>query len=337
MVELDGAVLNFHDGVLAVGQIGLLVQDLGHAPGGGHRHRDHNKDHREHHQAHEDVHAVAQHTHQVAGGKGRCAGADDELCADPGDDQDAAVHGQLHERGVPGQNHFRTHQQAADVLAGFLELLALELLTHIGLDHADGGDVLLHALVQVIVLAESLAKILGGTGHDEHQCASQQNDGDQVNVGQLAVDGVGHDERHNHAGGCADGHTQQHLVGILNVRHISGHTGDKARSGVFVNVGKAESLDVFKHRTAQVAGKAGGRMGTADRTQDAEQQAEQRSHDHLSADGVDDLHIARRDAVVNDGGHELRDDHFHDDFRNHKQRRQHRDEPNALGFTSECF
>ena len=60
--------------------------------------------------------------------------------------------------GVPGQNHFRTHQQAADVLAGFLELLALELLTHIGLDHADGGDVLLHALVQVIVLAESLAK-----------------------------------------------------------------------------------------------------------------------------------------------------------------------------------
>ena len=48
---------------------------------------------------------------------------------------------------------------------------------------------------------------------------------------------------------------------------------------IFVNVGKAESLDVFKHRTTQVAGKAGGCMGTADRTQDAEQQAEQRSHD----------------------------------------------------------
>lgn len=59
-------------------------------------------------------------------------------------------------------------------------------------------------------------------------------------------------------------------------------------------------------------------------------------HD-LCADGVDDLHIARRDAVVNDGGHQLRDDHFHDDLRDHKDRRQHGDQAEALGFTSECF
>ena len=59
--------------------------------------------------------------------------------------------------------------------------------------------------------------------------------------------------------------------------------------------------------------------------------------DHLCADGVDDLHIARRDAVVNDGGHQLRDDHFHDDLRDHKDRRQHGDQAEALGFTSECF
>ena len=51
----------------------------------------------------------------------------------------------------------------------------------------------------------------------------------------------------------------------------------------------------------------------------------------------DDLHIARRDAVVNDGGHQLRDDHFHDDLRDHKDRRQHGDQAEALGFTSECF
>ena len=68
-----------------------------------------------------------------------------------------------------------------------------------------------------------------------------------------------------------------------------------------------------------------------------EQQAEQRRDDHLCADGVDDLHIARRDAVVNDGGHQLRDDHFHDDLRDHKDRRQHGDQAEALGFTSECF
>ena len=71
--------------------------------------------------------------------------------------------------------------------------------------------------------------------------------------------------------------------------------------------------------------------------QRTEQQPEQRRHKHLCTDGVDDLHIARRNAVINDGGHELRDDHFHDDFHNHKDGRQHGDQTKALGFTSKCF
>ena len=69
----------------------------------------------------------------------------------------------------------------------------------------------------------------------------------------------------------------------------------------------------------------------------AAEQAEQRRHDHLCADRVDDLHIARRNAVVNDGCHQPRDDHFHDDFRDHKDRRQHGYQPKAFCFASECF
>ena len=78
-------------------------------------------------------------------------------------------------------------------------------------------------------------------------------------------------------------------------------------------------------------------MGAKHGTQNAKQQAKQRCNDHLGTNDVDDLHIARRDAVVNDGGHHLRDDHFHDDLRDHKDRRQHGNQAEALGFTSECF
>ena len=337
VVELDGAVPDLHNGVLTVRQVGLLVQHLGHALGGGCRHRDHDEHHGQHHQAHKDVHAVAQHAHQVAGGEGRCAGADDKLGTDPGDEQDAAVDGQLHERGVPGQDQLGTHQQIAHILAGLAELLALKLLAHIGLDNADGGDILLHALVQVVVLAECLAEVLGGAAHNKGERTAQQDDGDQIDVCQPTVDRVGHDQRHDHAGGRTHRHAQQHLVGVLDVGDVGGHAGDQARGGVLVNVGKAEGLDVAEHAAAQVAGKARGRVGAGHRAQNAEQQAEQRRDDHLCADGVDDLHIARRDAVVNDGGHQLRDDHFHDDLRDHKDRRQHGDQAEALGFTSECF
>jgi len=260
MIELDRAVLDLHNRVLTILEVGLLVQNLSHTPCGGHRHRDHNKDHREHHQAHQDVHAVAQHAHQIAGGKDGRAGADNELCAQPGDQQDAAVNGQLHERGVPRKDHLGAHKQAADILAGLFELFALKILADIGLDHTDGGDILLHALVQVVIFAECLAEIFGGAAHDKDERAAQQDNSDQIDACQLTIDGEGHDQRHDHAGRRTDRHAQQHLVGVLDIRHIGGHAGDKARRGVFVDVGKAEGLDVAEHRAAQVAGKAGGRM-----------------------------------------------------------------------------
>ena len=337
MVELDRTVLDVHDGVFAVGQVRLLIQDLGYTFGGSGGHGDHDKHHREHHQAHQDVHAVAQHAHQVTGGEGGGAGADDEPCAHPADEQDAAVDGQLHEGGVPGDDKFSAHQQVAHVLAGLAELLALELFPHVGFDHADCRNILLHALVQVIVLAESLGEIAGGVRHDIHQHAAQQDDRDQVNVSQLAVDGVGHDQRHDHAGRRTDGHAQQHLIGVLDVGNVGGHTGDQTGGRVFIDVGKAEGLDIFKHAAAQIAGKTGGGMGAKHGTQNAKQQTKQRCNDHLGTNDVDDLHIAGGDAIVNDGSHQFGDDHLHDNLADHKDRRQDRDQAESLCLTSECF
>ena len=141
-----------------------------------------------------------------------------------------------------------------------MKFSCLIIFAHIRFDHADGGNIFLHALVQVVIFAEGLAEVLGGAAHDKDERAAQQDNCDQIDACQLTIDGKGHDQRHDHAGRRTDRHAQQHLVGVLDIRHIGGHAGDKARRGVFVNVGKAEGLDVAEHRAAQVAGKAGGRM-----------------------------------------------------------------------------
>ena len=174
-------------------------------------------------------------------------------------------------------------------------------------------------------------------GHDVHEHAAQRYNGHQVDRGQLAVDRKGHDHGDDHAGRRADRHAQDHLVGVLDVGHVGGHAGDKTGRGVFVDVGKAEGLDVAEHRLAQVAGQAGGRLGAEHRAAHAEGQAHERGDDHPAACRIDVLHVARRNAVVNDGRHQARHDHFHDDLTQHAQRCQDRNELEPVDLFVECL
>ena len=150
------------------------------------------------------------------------------------------------------------------------------------------------------------------------------------------MDGERHTHGDDHTGGRADRHTQNHLVGVLQVGDVGGHTGDQAGGGKFVDVGKAEGLDVFEHRTAQVAGVAGGGTGTQHTAHNAEEQTHSGCHDHPAANAVDDGQVAGGDAVVNDGGHQLRQDHLHDDLADHTNRRQDRNQTDAFCFFGKC-
>ena len=337
MVEFDGTVLHLGDGVLAVGEAALLAQHLGHAAGAGGGHGHHDEHHRQHHQAHEDVHAVGQHAHQFAGGEGGVARADDHLRAQPGNEQDAGINGALHEGVVEGENFFRPQQKVLHVEGGLAELLALEILPHIGLDHPDGGDVLLHGFVQVIVLFEGRREIPAGLGHDEDEAAGQNHHRHQIDGGQTGVDEEGHRHGDDHAGRGAHEHPQNHLVGVLQVGDVGGHAGDKARGGILVDVGKTEGLDVAEHGPAQVAGKAGGGLGAQHTAHDAEEQTHRRRHHHDAADAVDVAEVACGDAIVNDGGHQTGNDHLHDDLSNHHDRRQNRHQTKALCFLVQGF
>ena len=173
--------------------------------------------------------------------------------------------------------------------------------------------------------------------HDVHQRPAQQDHRHQVDAGQFGVDGKGHDQRHDHTGRGTDGHAQQHLVGVLDVGHVGGHTGDQTGRGVLVNVGKAERLDVAEHTAAQVPCETCGRMGTEHGPQDAHQQTDESGHQHFGTHRIDDLHVAGGHTVVHDGGHQFGDDHFHDHFADHTDRRQDRDQAESLGLTPKCL
>ena len=326
-------VHNVQDGIKFTNTIGYpVVLRPAYTLGGSGGHGDHDEHHGQHHQAGQDVGAVGQHAHQLAGGKACSTGQHDHAGTQPGNQQDAGVNGGHHQRRVEGKNFFSTQQQILHIAGCLFELFTLVIFAHIRFDHADGGNIFLHALVQVIVLFECGGEVVAGAGHDEHQTAAQNDDRHQIDGSQLGVDGERHDHGNDHAGRRTDGHTQNHLVSVLDVGHVGGHTGDQTGGGIFIDIGKTECLDIAVHGAAQIAGVTGGSTRTKHTAQHAEQQAKGRCHDHPAANAVNVGKIADGNAIINDGGHQLGDDHFHHHFADHAQRGQDGNQPEPLCF-----
>ena len=234
-----------------VHQVGLLLQNFTDSLGAGGAHGDHHKDHGEHHKAHEDVHAVGQQVHELPGGQGT---AHDHVGPQPADEQDAGVHGEVHQRRVPGENLLGGEEGLVDILGGFLELLVLMVLPDVGLHHSDTGDVLLDTGVHVVVLLEDLLEVFHRPAHNEEEQHAQHHHRHQVDTGQLGVDGEGEHHGHQQAGRGPAAHPQDHHVGVLDVGHVGGQTSDQAGGTELVNVGEGIGLNLFKHGLPKVPG-----------------------------------------------------------------------------------
>ena len=242
----------------------------------------------------------------------------------PADEQDAGIDGQLHQGHDDQHAALSLHEQVVQVAGSRLELGAFEFFAHIGLHHANGGDVFLHAGVQFVVLLEYLGEDLHGAAQDDHQADGQEQQRPHVDHGHLAVDPEGHENGADQRDGSAEAHPQDHLVGVLDVGHVGGQASDQAGGAEVVNVGKAEGLNVLKHALAQIAGKAGGGFCTPDGAQGAEQQAQQRYGGHGQAHSNNVLQVAHGDAVIHQRGDHQRDDHLAHHLSDHAQRGEQR-------------
>lgn len=151
-------------------------------------------------------------------------------------------------RAVPRDDSLRLTEDLIDILARPFKLLILILLADIRLDDADCGDILLYALVQVVILRERLIKMLRRVADNNRQHDGKQHNGNQINARQSRADIEGHDHGDNQTERRTHRHPEHHLVGVLDIRHIRRQSRYQSRGTEFVNVGKAERLNVFIHR-----------------------------------------------------------------------------------------
>ena len=83
---------------------------------------------------------------------------------------------------------------------------------------------------------------------DDGENDAQNDDGNKIDARQSRSDEKRHAHRADQTDRRTHTHAQQHLVGILQVGHICGQTGDKTCGTEFVDVGKRKTLDVLVHR-----------------------------------------------------------------------------------------
>ena len=297
----------------------MLVQHLHDTLGRGGGHGDHHKGHAQHHQSHEDVHDVTEQGIQLSGGNGTM---EHIFCAEPAQGNVAAVHRHQHGRVIEAQTALSVDELVVEALAGLGVLLVLKALTHKALDHADGGHILLHRGVQVVVVLEHAVKDVEGGDHDAGQHHHQKDYRHHEHQRQRAADDHSHEQCEHQMHRGTHAHALDHLERILHVGHIGGHTGDKARRGELVDVGEGIVLDVLIHGIAQIAGKAGGCLGGIFTGQNAQQQSNGCHQESEQAVLDDGMHVALFNAQVDDEGHDGGQKHIHDGFQSGKERCQ---------------
>ena len=249
VVKIHAAVRNGRERLRRAGEVGLFVQHLADAAGACHAHAHHDKDHGDHHQAHEDAHDIAEQAHQAAL---REAFKHDGLCAEPRQAQHAAEHRQHHHGVVERHVGLRLYEHAVDGVGRFVELAALIILAHEGLDDADSTDVLLHAGVQIVVLLKHAVERARRLEDDERQRSRQNHDGRNEDHAQAGVNGKCHDERRDEHDRRAHADARDHLIGELHVADVCRQARNKACRGEAVDVRERKALDVGKHGLPQI-------------------------------------------------------------------------------------
>ena len=176
MIEINASVRNVRHRILRVCQIRFFVQHLADTADTCHGHTDHDHNHGQHHQAHEKRHDIAEKTGEIACGQRT---AHDELGSKPGYGDDAEVNCDHHGRVIERQKALCFHRKIVKHFGRSGEFFVFIIFTHECLDHADGGDVFLHAGVQVVVPLEYLAENLKSNHHNGSDDRYQEDYGDQ--------------------------------------------------------------------------------------------------------------------------------------------------------------
>ena len=318
--KVHRAVLHFRHRVFRGGNVRLLGEHLVAPLQGGAGHGQHHHNHGQHHQAAENLGGVGEHGGQAAGGQPQgfiVARLHNEVGAHPGDGQHTAVDTQLHNGIAQGHDAVGLGKVPADGGGNIGELVDFLLLADKGFDHPHAVDVFLHHIVKPVVFLKGPVEDFEHQRHQTHQRHHQQRQRHAEHQTEPGADGGGRNQRQNQHHGAADGHTNHHLEGHLQIGHIRGQPGDDGSTGKFVNVGKAEVLHPVEHIMAQIFGKAGAGLGGQKRRSHAKAQGRTGAQHQQQALPQHHIHIALFHTLVHQYLQNQRDGDFHGDLANH--------------------
>ena len=104
-----------------------------------------------------------------------------------------------------------------------------------------------------------------------------------------------------------------------------------------VNIGKGESLDIIMHGLTQISGKSGSCARGKKAAHHAGCKAKQGYHDHQSARAHYKTDISRHYSAIHNLSHQNGNDHLTDNFSDHTDRSENRDQTKFLYLCQDCF
>ena len=259
VVEFDGPVGHFLDGVGRVGHRAFLVEHLADTFRGRLGNDAHDEDHGQHHHGHEDLHGVGDQCGQVAGGepqRGIIARGHDLLGAHPCDENHRDVYADHHERVVEAHHTVGLAEVLVDALGDAAEFGDFMRFAGVGLDHADALKVLVDHVVELVVGVEHALEHRVHVHRQAAQTEGENRDARQEHQGNGRADAEREDPRHDHHDRGSHTQTNDHGIGVLQVGHIGGEPGDDRAGGELVNIGEAEALHLLEFVMTQVLGES---------------------------------------------------------------------------------
>ena len=211
-------------------------------------------------------------------------------------------------------------------LAGFhqlfidaAELLLLVLPPNKSLYRPDGGEALLHHIVELV---HGLLKppIHGGhLTHYKKEDQSQNGSAHHKNEGQPGIHPEGQTQAHYQHHRAAHQRPQAAVDGVLKHRHIGGHTGNQRGTFKFIQIGKPIALDPLVLGFSDISSPAVGRPGCKTGIQQTGHQSQQRTHPHLNSLPYNIMQVLVLHTHINQVGHQHRNHKLKGCLNQHQQ------------------
>ena len=311
MIKGYGAFFNLQILRVFLCNVDLLVQNLRNAGAGGQRTGQHQEYIGDHHERIQDLEDVAEkagqlpHLHFLY---------EDQVAADPEDEQDGRIHDKLHGRHVEGGEAEGCLGGGPEFRVGFVEFICFVIAADVGFDDPDRGQVFLDDPVQKIDGALHPGVKRTYILYDQKQHDAEHRGGHAEDKRQLPVHDEGHGDgsKHHDRGSASGAETGGDRV--LDRRDVAGQPGHERRGPEVVNIGERKALELLIFRFPQLRSQALAADGRIAGAAHAEKQRDHSADNHQSPPLKDYRAVSRRDSHVDDVRHDHGNDQLKDTF-----------------------